>query len=224
MIDKKTNRRSLIGAGALIAGGSLVSVPAMAAEPKPKAWQPAVEQQDLWMDIPGTAHRIVWDTSTAKGFSDAAAYAGNFYVANKLGYGLEAKSLGVILIARSRSTPFAYNSSIWAKYGAMFAGILKLEGDEAEHAKTANPLLVDGKEGADTSTLGHLIGLGTRFAVCGLATKGIAGHIAKEVDKSADPIEADLRANLIPGGTMVAAGVVAINRAQEFGYTFAVTE
>jgi len=69
------------------------------------------------------------------------------------------------------------------------------------------------------STIESLVKLGTRFAVCGMAARGLAGSIAAETGSDADAAYKELIANTIPNSRMVSAGVLAINRAQEYGYT-----
>ena len=60
---------------------------------------------------------------------------------------------------------------------------------------------------------------GTRFAVCEMATRGVAGEVAMQTGGNADTVSRELVANTIPNSHMVAAGVLAVNRAQECGYT-----
>lgn len=224
MTTSNTDRRAIIGAGALIAGaGILAAAPARAAATE--GWSPAREAKDDWMDIPGTRHRMVYDSSSPKAFAEALFYASNYYFANKSGYGLDPDKLGVILIARHMGTPFAYSDAIWAKYGGAFAKVMGLEGKEADLAKTCNPLLSPGRaamEGpAGDASVARLAGKGAHFAVCGLATTFIAGMLAKGGAGSADAIDAELSAGLVPNATMVPAGIVAVERTQAHGYAFA---
>ena len=66
----------------------------------------------------------------------------------------------------------------------------------------------------------HVVENGVRFAVCSLATRGAANVIAQKTGQSVDAAFKELTDNLIPNGHMVPAGIVAVNRAQERGYTF----
>ena len=223
MSVSNADRRTIIGAGALIAGVGLVASAASAQAADGGAWAPASEDKDAWMDIPGTRHRMVYDTTSASAFSEALFFANNYYNANKSGYGLDPDALGVIIIARHMSTPYAYTDAAWAKYGAGFAKMMQLDDDQAKVATKGNPMLPAKPDagmmaGATVSELGAK---GTRFAVCGLATQVIAGMVAKDAGQTADEAEAFLKANLVPGGVLVPAGIVAVNRAQEHGYSFA---
>ncbi|MDE2562319.1 MAG: hypothetical protein KGL48_08740 [Sphingomonadales bacterium] len=224
MTTANTDRRSIIGAGALLAGAGIVAAAPARAEGG-GGWTPAREPKDDWMDMPGTRHRMVYDSNSAKTIGEALFYASNYYFANKSGYGLGPEKLGVILIARHMGTPAAYNDAIWAKYGAAFNQAAGLEGKTAELAKTMNPLLMPGRaamEGpAGDASVTTLTGMGARLAVCGLATTFIAGMLAKGTGGSVEAIDAELRAGLVPGATMVAAGILAVERAQAHGYAFA---
>ena len=61
---------------------------------------------------------------------------------------------------------------------------------------------------------------GVQFGVCQMATRFIAGQLAQG-GGNADAIYNELAANLIASSRLVPAGIVAVNRAQERGYTFA---
>ena len=59
-----------------------------------------------------------------------------------------------------------------------------------------------------------------RLAVCSLATRAAATLIARKSGAKADDVFKELTENLVPNAHMVPAGIVAVNRAQERGYTF----
>ncbi|TPG40602.1 hypothetical protein EAH79_11970 [Sphingomonas koreensis] len=232
MTDRLADRRAIIGGGALLAGAGALSRPARAqamdAQPR---WQPFPEAQDAWMDKPGTRHRLMFDTTAASAAESALFYADTYYAANKSGYGLDPQALGVIIVFRHMSTPFGFKDAVWAKYGADFADKLKLEGEHAIRAAKGNPLLTSAAAPAKTPptkksdadapvTLASLAAKGARFAVCGVATQGMAAMMAKMSGASAKSIEDDFKANLIPGAVIVPAGIVAVDRAQEHGYAF----
>jgi intracellular sulfur oxidation DsrE/DsrF family protein len=61
--------------------------------------------------------------------------------------------------------------------------------------------------------------LGVQFAVCNLSTHAIAGLIAAAHGGTADEKYAELAANLIDRARLVPAGIIAVNRAQERGYS-----
>jgi hypothetical protein len=69
------------------------------------------------------------------------------------------------------------------------------------------------------STIQDLVKQGTHFAICAMATRGLADSIASQTGANADTLYKELVANTIPNSHMVTAGVLAVNRAQEYGYT-----
>jgi intracellular sulfur oxidation DsrE/DsrF family protein len=227
MTDQFRDRRALVGLGAGVAAAAFSAVASQAQTAASEgAWRPAFEPQDAWLDRPGTRHRLVFDTTTAKAAETAMFYGDNFYIANKTGYGLEADALGVVIVLRHMSTPLGYNDAVWAKYGAAFADQLELKGKAAIDAAHGNPFNIPGPKESpkqEDVTLATLAKRGVRFAVCGMATDAIAGLIATKTGQKADAVTAEFKANLIPGGVIVSAGILAVNRAQEHGYAFATT-
>jgi intracellular sulfur oxidation DsrE/DsrF family protein len=65
-----------------------------------------------------------------------------------------------------------------------------------------------------------LIKKGAQFAVCASSTRGIATRIAKANGMEVDAVIKEITSNLIGNSRMVPAGVLAVNRAQEHGYSF----
>ena len=147
----------------------------------------------------------MFDTTEPKGMNSALTYASNYYLANQTGYGLQNSDLAVVIVARHFSTPFAYNDAIWEKYGEPISSFI----DKNKEPAKAN---VYGRQ------LIGMAGRGMHFAVCQLASRALAGMIASAVSGSADDIYNEIAANLIPNAHVVAAGIVAVGRAQERGY------
>jgi len=159
--------------------------------------------------IPGR-HRMVFDTFTVDGFGEAALWAGNFLLANRNDYGLKNEDLALIIVARHFSTGYGYNNDMWAKYGATLAGRAPSADGPAKEPPKANP---------SAASVASLANQGVRFAVCQMATRRLAGMIARASGGTADAIFTELGANLVSNARLVPAGIVAVNRAQERGYT-----
>lgn len=205
-------------------GGSAI---ASAATQAPAAaeggrWQPVRHPIDDWLDqLPGK-HRLVFDTMTPDRFEDAIQFAGNFYMANKNGYGLENGDLAVVIVMRHRSAPFAYSDAIWAKYGGTLARRAEFTDPKTKEAPKVNyftPTVADAS--ARPRGIASLIKLGVQFAICDLSTHGIASLIARDHGITAEAAYKELSTNLIGSGRLVPAGIVAVNRAQERGYAIA---
>jgi intracellular sulfur oxidation DsrE/DsrF family protein len=216
-------RRSFLvrlGTGAGVLCATDISSP-LAAQSAPDArWRPARHSQDDWYDqIPGQ-HRFVFDTTTPEGMALALRFANNYFMANHSAYGLKDSDLAVVIVARHKSTPFAYSDAIWARYGKELS-----EQAEFRDPKTKAPPKINvyaaPADGPDQGgTMDALIKKGVHFAVCQMATRALAGKIAKATGADADAIFKEIGKNLIPNSRFVSAGIVAVNRAQERGYSF----
>lgn len=209
-------RRDILGLGlaATAAGsGTAGAVPGAS---------PTMEAQDSWLDSGGSRHRMVFDTTNTDSLGDALAYARNFFSVNNKAYGIAAADLSVVIILRHISTTFGFTDVIWAKYGAIFADRVKLNDPRTKSPAMVNlfnaPVKDDGLPNGGV-TMDELAKLGARFAVCASASHGAAGLIAKKTGGDAETVFKELTANLVTNALMVPAGIVALNRAQEHGYT-----
>ena len=185
-------------------------------------WQPARHAQDEWYDqVPGK-HRLVFDTTSADTLEDAIQFAGNFYSANKNVYGLDSADIAVVIVMRHKSAPFAYNDAMWAKYGATLAKRAEFIDPKTKEAPKVNyftPTAAD--PSARARGIAGLIKLGVQFAICDLSTHAIAGLVARASDITPEAAYKEITTNLVGSGRLVPAGIVAVNRAQERGYTIA---
>ena len=221
--DKDTRRSLLAGFGAAAAALVLGSRRARAQTTTPAtAFQPERHPEDAWMDALPGKHRTVIDCAGATSAGTGIFYANNIFTANRSGYRLADSDVAVIVILRHQATTYAYSDAIWAKYGSVLAGMLQISDPETKEAPTVNPL--NAREyGSITTSAGVLAtavaGRGVHFGICDMATNRIAGVIANAVGSSRQEIYEELVSGLLPNGHMVAAGVVAINRAQEYGYS-----
>ena len=222
-------RRSFLGflnSRVAVLGAMAAGTTAMAQEKPATPWQPARHAKDDWMDeVPGK-HRLVFDTTTSDGFGEALAFAGNFLRANKTDYGLQDNDLAVLIVARHRSTAFAYNDAIWAKYGKHIAGQTKFE-----DPKTKEPPVINVYNATDFGVLlpnkgtsvDSLTKRGVQLVVCSMATRALAGVIASKTGGKTDAIFKEITANLMGNAHLAAAGIVGVSRAQERGYSLVTT-
>jgi intracellular sulfur oxidation DsrE/DsrF family protein len=213
-----TGINSKLAAIAAFAAGS-----ATLGQGKPAAkWEPARHEKDDWLDKTAVKHRLVFDTTTPDAFGEALAFAGNYLRVNRVDYGLRDSDLSVVIVARHRSVAFAYNDAIWAKYGTSIAARAKFEDPKTRQPPAAN--VYNFEDYGDLlhnrgTTVDSLLKQGVQLAVCSTATRAVAGTIAQAVGGNADTIDGELIANLLSNSRMVPAGIVAVSRAQERGYT-----
>ena len=212
--NKNDARRAFLtrlGAGALVAGVSGQAVNAQAVTGA-RGWEPARHPQDDWLDrIPGV-HRFIIDTTNAAGFDSALLFVANYFAANRNEYGLKDSDLAVVIVARHDSTAFAYTDAMWEKYGAALTRRSGFLDKTTQRAPIVN--VYGGR-------LNSLLKQGVHLAVCQMATRFYANTIAEPNRSDGDRIFNELRSNLMPNAHLVPAGIVAVNRAQERGYSFA---
>ena len=219
-----TDRRSFLtqlGAGVTVAGGALASGVSVANAQTAGAYRPARHALDDWMDtLPGT-HRLILDATTPGSFGAALAYANNFLTANKDGYGLNDKDAAVIIVARHFATTYAFNDAMWAKYGKAIPPMAGIDDPKTKARPAINLFAASGYNDLPSlgTTIPQVAGRGIHFAVCQMATQFFAGMLAKATNGNADAIYNEVVANLIPNSHVVSAGIVAVNRAQERGYS-----
>jgi hypothetical protein len=223
MTKQMNTRRSLLaGVGTAAVGMALAASPSSAQGTGGARFQAARHQQDAWLDAVAGKHRIFIDAATPRGAGEAILYANNLYEANKAGYSLADADVVVVACMRHFATPFAYNDAIWKKYGAAISNMIEFTDPKTKQPPATN-LLNSAAYGMALPSLGNTIDAvvkrGTRFAVCDMATHFFAGGLAMATKGNADAIYKELVANLIPNSHMVAAGVVAVNRAQEYGFS-----
>jgi intracellular sulfur oxidation DsrE/DsrF family protein len=196
------------------------------AEAKPAAarWEPARHEKDDWLDKQPAKHRLVFDTTTPEGFGEALAFTDNYMRVNRNDYGLQNSDLAVVIVVRHRSVVFGYSDAIWAKYGMAMAGMAKFEDPKSKQAPKTN-LFNSADYGPGLTNLGvtldSLFQQGVQLAVCSVATRAVARAIAKAAGGDPDAINNELTTNLMNNSRMVPAGIVAVNRAQERGYSLA---
>ncbi len=219
--DIKARRSVITGFGAAAAGLALVSQTACAQSGGSTGFQPARRSADAWMDdLPGT-HRIFIDSATALGGAEAVLYANNLFTAQEgPEYNGAPADLAMVVCFRHFSTPFGYTDAMWAKYGEIFNSIMNFPDPATGQAPTVNML---NQERQDVPHFGFTIdlvtGKGTNFGICRAATQFFSSVIAGATGGNQPDIFDELVANAIPNSRFVSAGVMAMTRAQEYGYS-----
>jgi hypothetical protein len=222
MEDGLLQRRTLLSTiGAAVTALAFGSRTA-SAQSSPARFQPSLHPEDAWFDAVPGRHRTFIDAATTSGAGAAILYANNLYVANRSGYSLPESDVTVVVCLRHFATAFAFNDAVWGKYGKLMGTMLDFVDPKTKQAPSAN-LLNSADYGMTLPNYGNtiesVVKRGTRFAVCDMATHFFAAQLATASGASADAVYKELVANVIPNSHMVAAGVVALNRAQEHGYT-----
>lgn len=206
------DRRSLLtGLGVAALAGAALAAPAAQAQQPASGFQPARHARDAWMDeLPGT-HRVFIDTDNMAGGTNALRYALNIMNSHVNAYEGSEADTAIIICYRHASTALGYSDAMWAKYGKSLVSTARMTLKDGEAPPSANPQMATIQQRADK---------GMHFAVCNSASTFIASVIARDTGQNQDTVLAELVANLVPNGHIVPAGVMAVTRAQEYGYSF----
>jgi hypothetical protein len=228
-----THRRGFLGrvfgaaaaASVSIVGGSV----AAAQEPGPDDWI---------KEVKGT-HRCLFDFPQHKnGFPllHILNYLNTYSAAYKVPAG-QAGAVGTFYgLGNQSSIPFAFNDAMWAKYQLGDYTGLK---DAAGKAYTRNafyrptkddlhllmqalgtptiPALADAMPGLGIENLQKM---GTKFLLCQNAFDGWCLELEARGKGKGPEIQKELRANILPGVTIVPAMVIAIEKAQAAGIRY----
>ena len=218
-----TRRSMILGMGAAVAGAALLTPVAANAQGRGRGrnFQPSRHAVDAWMgELPGN-HRIFIDTASGRGGAEALLYAANLNNATVSAYAGEEASLAIIVCYRHFSTPFAFNDAMWEKYGAIFHTVTGIADPNTNAAPTVNLLQATGY-GLNLPNFGNTIDsvrqLGVEIAICDAATQFLSSQIGPATGQQVGTVYEELKANAVPG-RFVSAGVMALTRAQEYGYS-----
>jgi len=163
-------------------------------------------------------------------------YLNTYSVAYKVGAG-QAGAVGTFYSMGTRSSiPFAFNDAMWAKYQLGEYTALK---DAAGKAYTRNVfnrptkddlhLLMQAIQSPTIPAFGeampglgieNLQKMGTKFILCANAFDGWCMELEARGKGKAPDIQKELRANILPGVTIVPAIVIAIEKAQAAGIRY----
>ena len=212
-------RRSMLaGLGVAAIGGIAASA---CAEDEKAGFEPARNQRDAWFDeLPGD-HRVFIDSATGNGGAEACLFARNILSANKNAYAGKDSDYAMIVGFRHFATVFGFVDSVWEKYGEAIQPILPFNDPKTGAAPKINLMRAADRTSLPNAgvTIDALIDRGVQFAICDNATHFFSRFLASKGFGEAEDIYKELRASPIPQSRFVSAGVMALTRAQEYGYS-----
>ena len=225
MKDDTNDKQAKVGRRTLLSGFSVAAVAGLAASAASapasaqnhgNGFRPTHHANDAWMNELSGSHRVFIDSSTLPGGANAMRYANNILTVNSEDYEGVDSDYAMIICFRHTSTPYAFNDSIWAKYGARLDR-------RADPPHTTNPMNT-ANAGNGQNTIAGLVDRGVRFAICNRATRSFSRMLAGATGTPYEEVYEELLANAIPNSRFVPAGVMAATRAQEFRYSLLYSE
>jgi intracellular sulfur oxidation DsrE/DsrF family protein len=233
-ITERTNRRGFFGR--MFGAAAAVSLP-MAEVASAQAT--TASGPDAWIaQVKGT-HRQLFDFPQHKMFFPQLHIL-NYLNTYKEGYKAAAGTVGAVGtfygIGNQSSIALGFNDAMWAKYG--FGEYLGLK-DASGKPYTRNvfnsatkadahlmfqalqvPNIAAFAEFMPAMTIESLQKMGTKFILCNNALEGWCLELEARGKGKMPEILADLKANLLPGVTIVPAMVIAIEKAQAAGIKY----
>lgn len=222
--DTPSPRRAFLGkvagTAAVLAAGSMVPAELRAMAPSARPLPPG-DWDMSWVDRITGEHRQVFDCpeiNDATALHQMRVWLGGF---NEVYHTSDADMHGVLVI-RHQAIPMVVNDAMWAKYklGKASKSVDPASGKPAER----NPFLnANGKEGDEHTLLWADGGLdtlmkrGQTVLACNMALHFMSGQAAKKAKMPAQDVYTEMRANLLPGVTLMPSGIFAVTRAQEAG-------
>ena len=171
-----------------------------------------------WLNKIKGKYRQVYDAPEPNhGF--AFAWSRVFYLTNAETGATDADTT-VVVVLRHAAIPFAMVDSAWAKY--KFGEMFSITDPETNAPSVRNFLYKAPPEKLPLPGMGidQLLATGVLMGVCNMAIKFYSGQAAPKMNMTAEQIQQDWKAAIIPTIQLVPSGVWAVNRAQKAGCSY----
>ena len=158
--------------------------------------------------LPGR-HRTFIDCATVSGAGEGMLYANNLYVANRNGYQLNESDVAIVVCLRHFATAFAYNDTIWGKYGTAISNLVQFTDPKTKQLPTTN-LLNSADYGMSLTNFGNSIPSVVKrghISPCATWPRGsLRDQLGHSRQGRPEAVHKELASNLIPNSHLVAAG------------------
>jgi hypothetical protein len=219
-----TDRRdflSRLAAGLAVTAGVPAIAPAIApasAEAAPAPGGAAPDFDDSWTRrLAAAKHKAVFDAAEPEeglALRHARIYRDGYREA----LGVEGADVAAVVVLRHAATVLAFDDAIWAKYGV--AKLRDVKDPSTQQHTAHNPFSrphTDDERRRAGEFLEGLIASGVVVLACNLATRRLAGTMARQAGAAQDQVYAEVRGGLVPGVLLQPSGIYATARAQEVG-------
>jgi intracellular sulfur oxidation DsrE/DsrF family protein len=219
--------------------GTAAALSATSATRLAEAAQASGPGPDDWLKSVKGAHRCLFDFPQHKNgmpLLHIANYLGTYAAAYKTAPG-QAGAVGTFYsMGPQSSIPLAFNDAMWAKHGlGEYLGLKDAAGKgytrNVFNKPTGNdvhvmmqaiqsPTIPSFSEMMPNIGIENLQKMGTKFLLCANAFNGWCLELEARGKGKMQEVDQELRANLLPGVTIVPAMVIAIEKAQEAGIRY----
>jgi hypothetical protein len=183
---------------------------------------------DDWLDRLTAPHRLFFDAPLHNA-GVPLVHVFNYIATYGRAYGVKPAEVNTVITCYGppgfpATIAMAWNDAMWAKYRiSELIGIKDASGGHLTRnvfyePRAGDPILFNGAMAQ--AGLKSLIGMGTTVLMCNNAFMGWCNFMASQGRGAAAEIEADIRANLVPGVVTVPAMVIAIEKVQGKGVAY----
>jgi hypothetical protein len=206
-----TRLAALAGAGALVPDASFANSLKRSADPgdEPEAWLTALTGK----------HRQLFHSH--ENLFNGLFYATRYKTGYAKEYGVEPADVNSVLAAHGKTGAITYSDAAWEKYG--FGEWFDIKENPKSAKFATHNVFLNSPDDEDPGVM-EAMKAGVVILSCRTALRGAAAALAKKNKfGSAEEIERDLTASLVPGVILVPAMVIAIERAQKQGCAYQFT-
>jgi len=168
-------------------------------------------QHDAWMKGLKGKHRQIFHDLAAR--DQAMLMASNYLDAYTEEFGAKPGEANAVIGIHGPALSMGFTDAAWAKYS--FGKANNVVDPATKEPAVKNLFATGGNLSIDT-----LQKRGVLFLMCNTALRLRSRALAAERGETYDAVYQDLKASRLPGTILVPALVVAINRAQEKGFTY----
>jgi intracellular sulfur oxidation DsrE/DsrF family protein len=180
----------------------------------------AAASGDEWLDRLKGSHRELFDAPITAG-GVPLVHLMNYYDTYNKAYATKDSDINGILTFYGLTTFYGVNDAMWAKY--KIGEYLETNDPKTNKPATTNPWRVAPVALGLTlpqASVESMQKRGATFILCNNALTIFSGMLAQARGLSPDSVYADLKANILPGVTLVPGMVVAIEKAQGRGIAY----
>lgn len=215
MFNSIPSRRTFVAHLAALAGATAL-LPGMSLAESSVNSEPG-DDVEPWLQALTGKHRQLFHSHDKYG--NGIDYATRYKLAYPVEYGVKSSDVNSVLAAHGKSGLITYTDAAWEKYG--FAKTFDIKDPGTKEPATHN-IFINGD--SDDPGVREALAAGVVVLSCRTMLRGMAHGLAeKKTFGSAEEIERDLTASLIPGVVLVPAMVIAIERAQQQRCTYLYT-
>lgn len=221
-----TPRRGFLGR--LAAAGAALATGGIALPRAARAAATDDSPHDAWLDKMTGKHKQFFDSPLPSG-ALPLIHVRNYLNGYRDAYRLPAADVNAAYSLYFMTVPMAFNDAMWAKYalGAKSEVVDHVSGAPATRNVFSRSSVAGGVLGVkgvfpipEDASIEALQARNTAFLLCNNALNFWVAMLAGAGLGTAAAIRTELEANMLPGITIVPAMVVAINRAQDRGFTY----